>query len=122
MSDFPSANYAGIHLVVDFWGVLPDLLSEEQLICQALMQAAKDAKINGLYSHFNHYENGPGIIGILVLDKGHVSIHTWPEIEYAAIDIFLCNISDPDEMLPALIDFFKPEKVYINKLWRGIKK
>jgi S-adenosylmethionine decarboxylase proenzyme len=42
----------------------------------------------------------PGITGVAILAESHISIHTWPETEYAAIDVFMCGSCDPNKSIP----------------------
>jgi hypothetical protein len=42
------------------------------------------------------------VSGVLVLAESHISIHTWPERDFASIDIFMCGACDPYDSLPAL--------------------
>ena len=46
--------------------------------------------------------------GVLVLAESHISIHTWPERDFAAIDIFMCGACDPYQSLPVLKAAFQP--------------
>ena len=57
---------------------------------------------------------------MILLKESHISIHTWPEYNYAAIDIFVCGSTFPDKAIEHLKDFFKPEKVEIKSLKRGV--
>ena len=58
--------------------------------------------------------------GVLVLAESHVSIHTWPEKAFAALDIFVCGVCDPYKAIPLLKKGFLPERVQLGEHRRGI--
>jgi S-adenosylmethionine decarboxylase len=60
------------------------------------------------------------VSGVLVLAESHVSIHTWPERDYAALDIFVCGDCDPLQGDPALKRGFLPERVQLAEHKRGL--
>ena len=57
---------------------------------------------------------------MLVLAESHISIHTWPERNFASIDIFMCGACDPYESVPALKEAFKPETFNLSEQRRGL--
>ena len=56
---------------------------------------------------------------MLVLAESHISIHTWPERDFAAIDIFMCGACDPHRSIPVLRETFKPASVVLDEQRRG---
>jgi S-adenosylmethionine decarboxylase len=61
------------------------------------------------------------VSGVLVLAESHVSIHTWPEKSYAALDIFVCGVCDPYLAIPVLKRGFLPERVQLAEHRRGMQ-
>ncbi len=57
--------------------------------------------------------------GVVLLAESHVTIHTWPEHDYAAVDVFLCGDCPPEEAVPILEDAFSPETVQQATFERG---
>ena len=57
---------------------------------------------------------------MLVLAESHISIHTWPERDFAAIDIFMCGSCNPYELLPVLKAAFRPKHVLLSEQRRGL--
>ena len=59
------------------------------------------------------YEFGPAAISVdIVLAESHLTIHTWPEIKFIAVDIFTCgNTADPKKALNYLVGIFKPKYI-----------
>ncbi|TKB07402.1 MAG: adenosylmethionine decarboxylase [Mesorhizobium sp.] len=60
-----------------------------------------------------------GVTGVLVLAESHISIHTWPEHSYAALDVFMCSRARPKEAIAVLKQEFKPTHVVEYLLARG---
>jgi S-adenosylmethionine decarboxylase len=110
-------KFAGTHLLVDLWGATN--LCDPELIDHALREAAEAAGATILHSHFHHFSPNGGVSGVLVLAESHISIHTWPERDFAAIDIFMCGACDPHLSIPVLKEAFKPVTVDLDEQWRG---
>ena len=58
--------------------------------------------------------------GVLILAESHISIHTWPERDYAAIDVFVCGSCNPHNALPILKAAFSAGSVTLNEARRGV--
>ena len=57
--------------------------------------------------------------GVAVLAESHISIHSWPEADYAALDIFMCGDAKPDACIPVLREAFKPKRIAVGEHLRG---
>ncbi len=111
-------KFAGMHLLVDLWGAAN--LTDPTTIDAALREAALAAGATILHSHFHHFEPNGGVSGVVVLAESHISIHTWPERHFAAVDIFMCGSCDPYDSLPVLTQAFRPSSVTVGEQRRGI--
>lgn len=111
-------KFAGTHLLVDLWGATN--LGDPELIDRACREAALAAGATILHSHFHHFSPNGGVSGVVVLAESHISIHTWPERDFAAIDIFMCGECDPNDSIPVLKAAFKPERIVLDEQRRGI--
>jgi S-adenosylmethionine decarboxylase len=111
-------KFAGTHLLVDLWGATN--LADPELIDRALREAAETAGATILHSHFHHFSPNGGVSGVIVLAESHISIHTWPERDFAAVDIFMCGACDPYKTIPLLKATFKPNFVNLNEQRRGL--
>jgi S-adenosylmethionine decarboxylase len=110
-------KFAGMHLLVDLWGA--SNLCDPAHIDAALREAAEAAGATILHGHFHHFSPNGGVSGVLVLAESHISIHTWPERDFAAVDIFMCGACDPYESVPALRRAFAPARVDLDEQRRG---
>jgi S-adenosylmethionine decarboxylase len=72
-----------------------------------------------LHIHLHHFEPNGGVSGVAVLAESHISIHSWPERSYAALDIFMCGNAEPDKCVPVLRQAFNPGRVAVSELLRG---
>lgn len=117
-SDAQGRAYAGDHLLVELWGA--DGLTDAGLIRRAIEDAAGAAGATVLHSYYHPFGEGQGVSGVTVLAESHISIHTWPERDYAAIDVFMCGVCDPRLTLPVLEQAFRPERVETRLMKRGI--
>lgn len=110
-------SYAGRHLIVDLWGA--ERLDEIDHIGAALRRGVDAAGATLLHLHLHHFTPNGGVSGVAVLAESHISIHSWPERRYAALDVFMCGDTDPDRVIPVLRDAFRPEAVRVTEHLRG---
>ena len=86
----------------------------------ALVEAAKRAQatiVDVVFHEFNPF----GISGVVVIAESHLSIHTWPEYRYAAVDIFSCgDVLKPEVAANYLVEQFQAERASIVELQRGV--
>jgi len=85
------------HLLLELYRCNYEKLNDESFLRCALNRAAKLAKATVLNLISNKFEP-QGVTAIALLAESHISIHTWPESNYSAIDIFTCG----QNMLPEL--------------------
>ncbi len=112
-------RFAGTHLLVDLWGA--SNLAEPDHIDRALREAAIVSGATILHSHFHHFSPNGGVSGVLVLAESHISIHTWPEKNFAAIDMFMCGDCNPHLGIPVLEAAFSPSRIDLDEQRRGIR-
>jgi S-adenosylmethionine decarboxylase len=107
---------AGVHLIVDLHGA--KRLDDIEHIEATLRRCVEAARATLLHIHLHHFQPS-GVSGVAVLAESHISIHTWPEAGYAALDVFMCGTADPDMCIPVLREAFSAERVGVNELLRG---
>ena len=108
---------AGAHLIVDLYGA--ERLDDVDHIERALRACVDAAGATLLHIHLHHFEPSGGVSGVAVLAESHISIHSWPEANYAAVDIFMCGKANPDACIPVLREAFTAKNVAVSELLRG---
>src|SRR6185312_9148066 len=107
---------AGAHLIVDLYDA--EHLDDQSYIEGALRRAVEASRATLLHIHLHHFEPN-GVSGVAVLAESHISIHTWPETGYAALDVFMCGKANPDACVPVLRKAFAPKKIAVGEHLRG---
>jgi S-adenosylmethionine decarboxylase len=110
-------TFAGTHLIVDLWD--GEGFNDQSLIEATLRDCIEISGATLLHFHMHQFEPD-GISGVAVLAESHISFHSWPERGFMALDIFMCGNTDPYKAIPVLKAAFKPQKVQLNDLKRGL--
>ena len=112
-------TFAGTHLLIDLDGA--SNLNDLDVVEHALRESALVSGATILNVDLHHFEPNGGISGVVVLSESHISIHTWPEKGFAALDIFMCGECDPYKAIPVLKRAFLPEYVQLAEQRRGLR-
>jgi S-adenosylmethionine decarboxylase len=107
---------AGAHLIVDVYG--GSRLNDIDHIEETLRKCVAASGATLLHIHLHHFQP-TGVSGVAVLAESHISIHTWPDAGYAALDVFMCGNANPDACVPVLREAFKAKRVAVSELLRG---
>lgn len=120
-SQFPPSRSgvpsAGVHLLLDLFGATN--VSDMKVVETTLRRCVDAAGATLLHIHLHRFEPNDGISGVAVLAESHISIHTWPETEYAALDIFMCGQARPERCIEILLEAFKPQRAVMEQILRG---
>lgn len=110
-------TYAGIHLIADFWG--GKIIDDSKKIEEILISAAKKGG-NTPLKVIIHKFSPQGITGVVLLTESHIALHSWPEHDYLAIDIFTCGEKIfPYKSLDYFKEVFQPQRVELKEIKRG---
>ena len=82
----------GRHCILELQGCPYDLLDNETLVRNAIVEASQKSLSTLLHLSSHRFEP-QGVTAVGLLAESHISIHTWPELGYAACDIFTCGAS-----------------------------
>lgn len=94
-------------------------LNNFEFIKTAMLAAISDANLT-VQDLVGHHTEPQGLTLIALLGQSHMSVHTYPEQNYAAIDFFTCgDYARPDKALTILKGFLKPEKIRTTTIMRG---
>lgn len=121
-SEFCGSNghfkYAGVHLIVDLWKAR--YLNNLPEIRKIILEAVEACGATLLNIDLHEFSPNGGVSGVAILQESHISIHTWPEYEYAAMDIFVCGTIDPYKAIGPLKSGFEPRDIQVVEVKRGI--
>lgn len=109
----------GQHVILDLYGVHPTHLTDPEFIEKIMLKVAKQLNATVLQSHLHHFGQDLGVTGVLLLAESHMSIHTWPEAGFAAIDIFMCGDKDMNQAIQSFIQMFAPTQHDVKIIQRG---
>jgi S-adenosylmethionine decarboxylase len=115
--DVSRGRGVGAHCIVDLWGA--SHLTNAKVLTAVLETASNAAGASLLKIFLHEFPSSGGITGVALLAESHMSIHTWPEKGYAAIDIFMCGRADPRRALDVLILKLKPTHTIVEHFVRG---
>ncbi|MDK2919102.1 MAG: S-adenosylmethionine decarboxylase [Candidatus Petromonas sp.] len=85
----------GRHILAEFYNCNEEILNDHTLIEKYMVDAAEKSNATVVKSCF-HMFNPWGVSGVVVIQESHLTIHTWPELGYASVDLFTCG----DEVNP----------------------
>lgn len=109
----------GRHLVVEYIGCETGVLNNVDRIRDLMEQAAKAAQMTIVASVFHPF-SPQGVTGVVVLEESHLSIHTWPEIGYAAVDFYTCGGGEPSEAHQVLMTGLVARSFQMFDIERGL--
>lgn len=109
----------GTHILLELYDC-PKALLLRPKEARAFLLAAAGA-MNAIVVADNFHAFSPyGVSGVVIIQESHLTIHTWPEHAYAAIDIFSCGDLQTDAGICSLLDNFKPKRSEYKTIARGI--
>ena len=113
-------NALGRHLLLELFDCDLDAINNVETVKGTLIEAAKRAQatiVDVVFHEFNPF----GVSGVVVIAESHLSIHTWPEYRYAAVDIFSCgDILQPEIAASYLVEQFGAERTSVVEMQRGL--
>ena len=113
-------NALGRHILAELYGCSAEILNDLKHIEQTMVAAALEAGAEIREVAF-HMFSPQGVSGVVVISESHLAIHTWPELGYAALDIFTCGDTvDPWVSCNYVKDKFSAENMTASEIKRGI--
>lgn len=112
-------EYSGTHLLIDLWGA--SRLDDRLYIEEVLKRCVSACRATLLHIHLHQFSESGGISGVAVLAESHISVHTWPERNYAAFDVFMCGAATPLNAPAVLDEAFKPDELKVKEILRGFR-
>lgn len=109
----------GRHLLVEYHGCDPTILNDRPGLETLLSEAAHAASATVVQTVFHNF-CPQGVSGVVVIEESHLSIHTWPETGYAAIDFYTCGECNPKLSHEVLRRGLKPGSWEMMEVARGL--
>lgn len=113
-------EFAGTHLLLDLWDATR--LDDIRHIEHAMRECVEKCGATLLHIHLHHFSPSGGVSGVAVLAESHISVHTWPERDYAAFDVFMCGDARPENAIAVLKRAFSPKRLEVFEELRGRSK
>jgi len=115
-------NFLGHHVILEFYGCNSNSMTDPDIVKSVFRQAAKLANCTIVMEEYKAFEpyGEAGVSGMTIIAESHFSIHSWPEHQYAAIDLFYCggDLNIP-KAVEYLIEHFEPKHVEQHAYERG---
>ena len=109
----------GRHYLVDFLGCDPETLRFVGPTREIFLRAARESKATLVGEDFYQFEP-EGVSGVILIAESHLSVHTWPEEGFAAVDIFTCGEEmDAEVAIAVLKEAFGAEETVMRVHTRG---
>ena len=109
----------GSHCLLELYDCPKDLLNNVDFIKKALEEGVKEAD-STLLRELTHQFEPYGVTALALLAESHVSLHTWPEIGYIAVDMFTCGEhAEPEKACKYLVKAFQAKNHVLLKIPRG---
>jgi S-adenosylmethionine decarboxylase len=110
-------EFAGTHLLLDLWDA--SNLDSLEHIERTMRECVDACGATLLHIHLHHFTPSGGVSGVAVLAESHISVHTWPERNYAAFDVFMCGDARPEDAIAILKRAFHPRRINVCEELRG---
>jgi len=115
-------NFLGRHVIAELHGCDADLLDDAEFITNILLKSARDTKVTVVDYVVRKFEP-QGVSVVVIISESHITIHTWPELKYAALDFYTCGKEDPENAVREIAHALKTKNLIMVKANRGsIKK
>jgi len=99
-------KHLGLHVLAELYGCTWETLDNLTKVKEIMVNAALTAQ---------------GVSGVVVISESHLTIHTWPEFGYAAVDVFTCGEKvDPLKACYHLKNCFSAKQMMTKEFKRGL--
>ncbi|MGJ8640466.1 MAG: adenosylmethionine decarboxylase [Opitutaceae bacterium] len=113
-------NALGRHVLLELNGCEHRMLTDAETLEQTLVSAAEAAGAHVVETVFHQF-SPHGLSGVVVIAESHITVHTWPEYGYAAVDVFTCGAPEmADQICQIISTQFKAESTSTQALNRGL--
>lgn len=118
MTDAPALGH---HLLMELWDCGPQI--DDPDTARAAIEACVAAIGGTLIELRVHHFTPHGVTGVAILAESHLALHSWPERQYLAADLFTCGeLKDTSSVIELLSEFFEPRQVDARHIARGVDR
>ncbi|AEC51738.1 S-adenosylmethionine decarboxylase proenzyme [Pyrococcus sp. NA2] len=112
----------GHHYIVEAAGCDPEIIGDADKIREIFLEAARRGNMEVKASYFFKF-SPMGVSGVVIVAESHISVHTWPEKGYAALDVYTCGEkADPEKAVDYILEQFKAQYAHVSEIKRGIEE
>ncbi len=112
----------GQHYIVEASGCSPEIISSVSKVEEIMVRAAEIAEVQ-IWSISFHRFQPHGVSGVVVISESHLSVHTWPEYGYVALDIYTCGKNaKPEVAVETALELFQATNVHVTEISRGLEE
>ena len=114
-------NTIGYHYIVEAAGCDSEILGSPDRMREILTDAARAGDM-GVRSSFFYRFSPSGVSGVVIVSESHISVHTWPENRYAALDVFVCGEETrPEKAIHCILKEIGSRDAHVTEIKRGIQ-
>ncbi len=111
----------GLHIIGNINSRSP-LLTQMNQVKLAISNTIKKYKLHELGSYYHEFDSG-GFTGVISLSESHICIHTWPELDYVTLDVYICDYSKKnnqicEEVFKDIVSLFEPIEIRKQSIQR----
>ena len=111
--------YLGYQKTIDFYNCDSHIINDCNIIESILLEATRIMELTVVKTTIHSF-SPIGVSGVVVIQESHIAIHTWPEYNYVAIDIFTCSPEHSlNEGILFLQERFKAKRIIQKEILRG---
>ncbi|MBC2581363.1 adenosylmethionine decarboxylase [Clostridium sp. DJ247] len=113
-------NELGRHILAEIYGCSSEILNNKEFIEKIMVDSALKAGAEVREVAFHKF-SPQGVSGVVIISESHLTIHTWPELGYAAVDVFTCGDKiNPWDACNHMTEKFKAKNMTATEVKRGI--
>ena len=113
-------NALGLHVLLELRACNGALLDDLVFVHDTMLRAARETGATVIDDIFHQF-SPQGVTGVVAIAESHLCIHTWPEYEYAAVDIFTCGDGfSPRDAAALIVEAFESRDPEVTEVRRGL--
>lgn len=116
-----NTNTIGYHYIVEAAGCDAEIIGSPDHMRELMTRAARDGEMGIRTSYFYRFSPS-GVSGVVIVSESHISVHTWPEKGYAALDVFVCGEEvKPEKAIHSILKEIGSTDAHVTEIKRGIQ-